>query len=141
MSYIYTTFDALGDPTRRRVLELLRDGPLSVGEVAARLPVSRPAVSQHLAALRRAGLVTYAVEGRRHVYGVDRAALAETRAWFEGFWDVALERYAGAAAGAAAALHAEPGTAGRSGAVTPAPTRKKPKKRGKHKKKGRKERR
>jgi DNA-binding transcriptional ArsR family regulator len=141
-TYVYASFDALGNPTRRRVLELLREGPRSVGEVAAQLPVTRPAVSQHLAALRRAGLVTYAVEGRRHVYGVDRAALAETRAWFEGFWDVALERYASTAAVATAtpSPHADPGAPGQPGAETTPPTGKKPKKRGKRKKKGRKER-
>lgn len=142
-AYLMTPLDVLGDPTRRRVLELLRDGPRSVSEVAALLPVSRPAVSQHLAALRRAGLVTYGVEGRRHLYAVDRAALAETRAWFDAFWDVSLERYANAAASpGAAAARAVEGTepAGRSGADAPTPATKKPKKRGKRKKKSRKER-
>lgn len=85
--------DALGDPTRRRVLELLRSGPASVGALAGRLPVSRPAVSQHLRALRDAGLVTYRREGTRHVYAVDLAGLADMRAWLDTFWDDALDRY------------------------------------------------
>lgn len=85
--------DALGDPTRRRVLELLRRGPASVGALAGQLPVSRPAVSQHLRALREAGLVTYRAEGTRHLYAVDRAGLAEMRAWLDAFWDDALVRY------------------------------------------------
>lgn len=142
--YVLSPLDALGDPTRRRVLELLRDGPRSVGEVAARLPVSRPAVSQHLAALRRAGLVTYAVEGRRHVYAIDRAALAEARAWFDGFWDVALDRYAAAAA-AAATTDSAPGppdaAPAEAAAAEPSAPTKKSKKRDKRKRKSRKERR
>lgn len=85
--------DALGDPTRRSVLELLRRGPASVGALADQLPVSRPAVSQHLRALRDAGLVTYRTEGTRHVYAVDRAGLAEMRTWLDTFWDDALVRY------------------------------------------------
>lgn len=121
------------------MLELLREGPRSVSEVAARLPVSRPAVSQHLATLRRAGLVTYAVEGSRHVYAVDRAALAQTRAWFDTFWDVALERYADAAARAAATASAPAPPAGMASAPDPGPG-KRHKKAKKRKKKSRKER-
>ena len=84
---------ALGDPTRRAVFELLRDGPRSVGEVAARLPVSRPAVSQHLRVLKGAGLVTDEARGTRRLYRIDADGLAELRAWLDGFWDVALARF------------------------------------------------
>ena len=89
--------DALGDPTRRAVLEQLRGGPRSVGEIAAELPVSRPAVSQHLRVLKGAGLVTERRNGTRHLYRVDPAALAELRAWFERFWDDALAAFKEAA--------------------------------------------
>ena len=77
--------DALGDPTRRQVFELLRGGPRSVGELAAGLPVSRPAVSQHLRVLEEAGLVSHWREGTRHVYELDRAGVAELRSWVDGF--------------------------------------------------------
>jgi len=76
---------ALGDPTRRAILETLRDGPRAVGEIARGLPVSRPAVSQHLRVLREAGLVRARREGTRHVYGVDRAGLVEVRDYLEKF--------------------------------------------------------
>ena len=89
--------DALGDPTRRRVFELLRDGPRSVGELAAELPVSRPAVSQHLGVLGRAGLVTHRSEGTRHLYEVDGAGVGQLRAWVDGFWEEALARFKAAA--------------------------------------------
>ena len=89
--------DALGDPTRRAVLEQLRTGPLSVGEIAAGLPVSRPAVSQHLRVLKGAGLVTERKQGTRHLYRVDPDGLAQLRAWVEGFWDDALEAFKRAA--------------------------------------------
>lgn len=86
--------DVLGDPTRRRVLEALRDGPRSVGELAEDLPVSRPAVSQHLRVLKDAGLVVDTAAGTRRLYRVDPAGLAGLRAYFEGFWSDALERFA-----------------------------------------------
>jgi DNA-binding transcriptional ArsR family regulator len=89
--------DALGDPTRRQVFELLRGGPRSVGELAAGLPVSRPAVSQHLRVLEEAGLVSHWREGTRHVYELDRAGVAELRSWVDGFWDEALARFKAAA--------------------------------------------
>ena len=90
--------DALADPTRRHVFELLRRGPASVGVLARELPVSRPAVSQHLRALRDAGLVTFRRDGARNVYAVDRDGVAELRAWLDTFWDDALERFGEAAA-------------------------------------------
>jgi len=85
--------DALGDPTRRRVFELLRDGPRSVGELASELPVSRPAVSQHLRVLESAGLVSHRRNGTRHLYELDRFGVAELRTWVDGFWDEALARF------------------------------------------------
>jgi DNA-binding transcriptional ArsR family regulator len=86
--------EALGDRTRRQIVQLLRAGPSPVGELAAVLPVSRPAVSQHLTVLRRSGLVSYEELGTRNVYRLDPAGLGELRAWLDGFWDAALSRYA-----------------------------------------------
>ena len=85
--------DALGDPTRRAVFERLGTGPKAVGELAAGLPVSRPAVSQHLRVLREAGLVSERREGTRRVYRADPRGLAELRAYFDDFWARALEAY------------------------------------------------
>jgi DNA-binding transcriptional ArsR family regulator len=82
--------DALGDGTRRQVFELLRGGPQSVGQLAARLPVSRPAVSQHLKALKEAGLVTDQADGRLRRYRVERAGVAALREWVDEFWTDAL---------------------------------------------------
>jgi DNA-binding transcriptional ArsR family regulator len=86
--------DALGDRTRRLIIDRLRAGPSSVGDLAAALPVSRPAVSQHLTVLRRSGLVSYDELGTRNVYRLDPAGLAELRAWLDTFWETALDRYA-----------------------------------------------
>lgn len=93
MEAYVSPIDALADPTRRRILELLRGRPAAVGELAGRLPVSRPAVSQHLRTLRQAGLVTFRREGTRNVYAVDQRGIAEMRAWLDAFWDDALDRY------------------------------------------------
>jgi DNA-binding transcriptional ArsR family regulator len=96
-----TTYDvlaALADPTRRAVFERLRAGPRSVGELAGGLPVSRPAVSQHLAVLRRAGLVTERREGARRVYRIDPAGVGELRDYLETFWTGVLAAYETAAA-------------------------------------------
>ncbi len=91
--------EALGDSTRRRIVDasLRRSGPSSVAELAARLPVSRPAVSQHLMVLRRSRLVTYEESGTRNVYRLDPAGMRDLRAWMDGFWQEALDAYAGAA--------------------------------------------
>jgi DNA-binding transcriptional ArsR family regulator len=89
--------DALGDPTRRLVFELLREGPRSVGELADEVPVSRPAVSQHLRVLEDAGLVSHRREGTRHLYELDRTGVAELRAWVDDFWNEALARFKAAA--------------------------------------------
>jgi DNA-binding transcriptional ArsR family regulator len=83
-------FLALADPTRRRVFEELRRGPCSVGKIAARMPVSRPAVSQHLGVLKKAGLVADRAEGTRRVYCIDPHGLAAIRIWMDQFWDEAL---------------------------------------------------
>jgi DNA-binding transcriptional ArsR family regulator len=85
--------DALGDGTRRGVLEQLRSGPKSVGELAATLPVSRPAVSQHLRVLKDAGLVSDRRDGTRRMYELAPGGLAELRAYFDQFWSQALDGY------------------------------------------------
>jgi DNA-binding transcriptional ArsR family regulator len=90
--------EALGDSTRRRIVDMLRrGGPSSVAELAARLPISRPAVSQHLTILRRSRLVTYEESGTRNVYRLDPAGLRDLRTWMDGFWQEALDAYAEAA--------------------------------------------
>src|SRR5215472_11508778 len=83
----------LSDPTRRRVFEKLRAGPQSVGVLARGLPVSRPAVSQHLKVLKDAGLVSDRSEGTRRVYYIDPDGLAELRIWVDQFWGDALEAF------------------------------------------------
>jgi DNA-binding transcriptional ArsR family regulator len=83
----------LGDPTRRQVFERLRAGPLSVGEIARDMPVSRPAVSQHLALLREAGLVIDRPVGTKRVYYIDPRGLSAVRAWLDQFWDQALASF------------------------------------------------
>lgn len=85
--------DALGDPTRRAVLELVRERERPVGEIARHLPVSRPAVSQHLRVLKEAGLVHDRQDGNRRLYGVDARGLSELRAYLELFWDTALAAF------------------------------------------------
>ena len=84
---------ALADPTRRAVFETLRNGPVSVGEIAAGLPVSRPAVSQHLKVLKDAGLVRDEADGARRLYEIDAGGLGELRAWLDRFWDEALDAF------------------------------------------------
>ena len=86
-------FEALGDATRRAVFERLRDGPLPVSEIARGLPVSRPAVSQHLRVLKGAGLVTDHQVGTRRLYRIEPDGLSELRAYLDRFWDEALARF------------------------------------------------
>ncbi len=88
---------ALADPTRRSVFERLRSGPLAVGRIAAAMPVSRPAVSQHLRVLKDAGLVRERREGARRIYEVDPAGLGSLRRWLDQFWDEALGAFQQAA--------------------------------------------
>lgn len=85
--------NALADPTRRAVFERLSAGPLPVGAIARGLPVSRPAVSQHLKVLKSAGLVQDRAEGTRRVYQVDPAGLGAIRAWLDRFWGDALDAF------------------------------------------------
>ncbi len=84
---------ALGDPTRRAIFEQLREGPRSVGELAGSLPVSRPAVSQHLRVLRAAGLVSDRKDGTRRLYRVAPEGVAELRDYVNGFWDEVLAEF------------------------------------------------
>ena len=88
-----TALAALADPTRRRVFERLKSGPKPVGTIARGLPVSRPAVSQHLKVLKEAGLVTDRPEGTRRVYYIDPEGLGALRVWLDRFWDDALAAF------------------------------------------------
>ena len=90
---------ALGDPTRRAIFELLAEGPTPVGELAARLPVSRPAVSQHLRVLKDARLVRDRAVGNRRLYQLDPDGVAGIRAYLDRFWDQALADFKAAAEG------------------------------------------
>jgi DNA-binding transcriptional ArsR family regulator len=89
--------EALADPTRREIFERLRAGERSVGELARGLPVSRPAVSQHLRVLKDAGLVTERREGTRRIYRVEPDSVAALRAYFDEFWNQALASFKAAA--------------------------------------------
>jgi DNA-binding transcriptional ArsR family regulator len=89
--------DALGDPTRRAIFERLREGPRAVGELAETLPVSRPAVSQHLKVLKGAGLVIDRQEGARRLYRLAPDGLEALRAYLSTFWDAALAEFKAAA--------------------------------------------
>src|SRR5216117_95850 len=88
-----TALAALADPTRRRVFERLKSGPKAVGTLARGLPVSRPAVSQHLKVLKEAGLVGDRPEGTRRVYYIDPDGLGALRKWLDQFWDEALAAF------------------------------------------------
>jgi len=94
MAYGNAAFAALSDPTRRLVLEQLAAGPRAVGEIAEGVPVSRPAVSQHLKVLKEAGLVSDRQDGARRIYAIDPQGLGAMRAWLDQFWDVALAAFA-----------------------------------------------
>jgi DNA-binding transcriptional ArsR family regulator len=84
---------ALADPTRRQVFERLRSGPQAVSAIARGMPVSRPAVSQHLKVLKEAGLVADRPEGARRVYYIDPHGLGALRGWLDQFWDQALASF------------------------------------------------
>ena len=88
---------ALVDPTRRQIFEILRLGPKSVGEIARELPVSRPAVSQHLKVLKEAQLVREAREGTKHIFRVDPQGLVGLRLYLESFWEDVLGSFKEAA--------------------------------------------
>jgi DNA-binding transcriptional ArsR family regulator len=87
-------FDALGEPVRRRILELLRDGPTPVGRLADRLPVGRPAVSKHLRVLSDAGLIEHRSAGTRNLYALAPDGMAAAQQWLVRTWDTALAAYA-----------------------------------------------
>ncbi len=89
--------NALGDPTRRAIFERLAGGPCSVGELAKELPVSRPAVSQHLRVLKEAGLVFDRPAGTRRLYQLDPDGVGALRAYVDQFWNQALAAFKGAA--------------------------------------------
>jgi DNA-binding transcriptional ArsR family regulator len=94
MTNANAAFAALSDPTRREVFQRLQSGGRSVGDIARDLPVSRPAVSQHLKVLKDAGLVADRAEGTRRIYHIDPNGLAAIRAWLDQFWTVALDAFA-----------------------------------------------
>lgn len=85
--------ELLGDPTRRAIVDRLRTGPATVGDIAFGLPVSRPAVSKHLRLMLGAGLLRVRIDGTRHFYEIDLAKIAEVRSYLEGFWDTALQGF------------------------------------------------
>ena len=87
-------FAALAEPMRVAIVERLAKRPMAVGELAAELPVSRPAVSQHLKILKEARLVRDQAEGTRRIYSLDPAGLGPLRQWLDRFWDKALAAYA-----------------------------------------------
>ena len=97
MSTYQNGFDALGDPTRRAIFERLALGPTAVGELAQQLPVSRPAVSQHLRVLKRAGLVSDQREGSRRLYEIDLDGVDALRTYLDSFWTDALAAFRKAA--------------------------------------------
>ena len=101
-AYAQRVLDALGDPTRRHIFERLRRRSLSVGEIAAGMDVSRPAVSQHLKVLKHARLVADRADGTRRLYTVDLRGLQTLREWLDGFWDQALTAFKAAAESEAA---------------------------------------
>ena len=96
-TYQQAALEALGDPTRREIFERLSESPLAVGELAGGLPISRPAVSQHLKVLKDAGLVFDRPAGTRRVYQVDPRAVEALREYFDAFWGHALQSFQRAA--------------------------------------------
>lgn len=93
MSDAAAALTALADPTRRQIFERLAAGPRAVGDIARGLPVTRPAVSQHLAVLKSAGLVKDQAAGTRRIYEIDPQGLGSIRAWLDQFWDTALASF------------------------------------------------
>ncbi len=121
-------FEALGDATRRAIVEALRDGERTVGDLAADLPVSRPAVSQHLGVLKAAGLVVERPQGTRRYYRLDPIGLVRLQGRLEAMWGLEAEAEAGAAppaparsAGAPAGVAAQAGSSAQAPAPRPAP--------------------
>src|SRR5688572_2664137 len=83
----------LADPSRKKIFELLKAGPMHVGRIAEQLPISRPAVSQHLKLLKEAGLVQEAREGNRRAYSIDPNGIAKMQRWLDQFWGDALTAF------------------------------------------------
>ena len=96
-TYQANGLSALGDPTRRAIFELLADGPRPVGELARELPVSRPAVAQHLKVLKDAGLVSDRQDGNRRLYQLNPEGIGALRAYLDQFWDKSLAAFKSAA--------------------------------------------
>jgi DNA-binding transcriptional ArsR family regulator len=94
MTNAKAAFVALSEPMRLAIVERLAEKPMAVGELAGQLPVTRPAVSQHLKVLKEAQLVRDQAEGTRRIYSIDPAGLGAIRAWLDRFWDKALAAYA-----------------------------------------------
>lgn len=92
-TYQSAQLDALGDATRRAILERLLNGPVSVGHLAGQFPISRPAVSQHLRILKDARLVSDTTHGTRHVYHLNPEGFDSVRAYFDRFWSQALDAF------------------------------------------------
>lgn len=87
------TLNALGSTVRRNIVQMLHEKPMSVGEIAADLPVSRPAISKHLKLLKEAHLVKGHAVGTKNVYQLDQQGFDEAKKWLDGFWDDALSRF------------------------------------------------
>jgi DNA-binding transcriptional ArsR family regulator len=99
ITYQHRQIEAIGDATRRAILERLLDGPMPVGELARNFPVSRPAISQHLRVLKHANLVVDRAVGNRRLYQVNPAGIESLRAYFDRFWNDALNAFKRAAEG------------------------------------------
>jgi DNA-binding transcriptional ArsR family regulator len=93
LTYVSEGFAALADPTRREIFERIASRPQSVGELAGGMPVSRPAVSQHLKVLKHAGLVSDQRAGSRRIYELDQTGIDALRAYLDGFWNQALAAF------------------------------------------------
>ena len=87
------SLDALGNPVRRQIIDMLHSRPRSVTEIARDLPISRPAISKHLRILQGANLVSYEQVGTKNIYQIDLDGFDELRTWLNGFWDDALQRF------------------------------------------------
>lgn len=94
MVYTNAVLSALADPTRREILDQLRSGPRAVGEIAAAMPISRPAVSQHLKVLKESGMVAETRQGTRHYFAIAPEGIGELRAYLDGLWSDALAAFA-----------------------------------------------
>jgi DNA-binding transcriptional ArsR family regulator len=97
MTYRVGALTALGDPRRRQIFERLADRPSAVGELARQMPISRPAVSQHLKVLKESGLVIDRRDGNRRIYQLDPKGIDELRGYLERFWNQALAAFKAAA--------------------------------------------